>query len=84
MAWQSMASPAIFAIIADSLSPDRRAMGFTVQSILKRIPIVVAPMIGGALIARHGIARGIHVGIVITTRFGGRYSAFGEPYQRRS
>lgn len=66
MAWQSMASPAIFAIIADSLPPDRRAMGFTVQSILKRVPIVIAPMIGGALIARHGIVNGIHIGLVIT------------------
>jgi len=66
MAWQSMASPAIFAIIADALPPDRRAMGFTVQSILKRIPIIIAPMIGGALIARLGVVRGIHLGLVIT------------------
>ncbi len=66
MAWQSMASPAIFAIIADSLPPDRRAMGFTVQSILKRVPIIIAPMIGGALIARYGIVSGIHVGLAIT------------------
>jgi len=66
MAWQSMASPAIFAIIADSLPPDRRAMGFTVQSILKRVPIIIAPMIGGALIARYGIVNGIHTGLVIT------------------
>lgn len=66
MAWQSMASPAIFAIIADSLPPDRRAMGFTVQSILKRVPIIIAPMLGGALIARLGMANGIHTGLVIT------------------
>ena len=66
MAWQSMASPAIFAIIADSLPQERRAMGFTVQSILKRVPIVIAPMIGGALIAEFGIVRGIHLGLVGT------------------
>ncbi len=35
MAWQSMASPAIFAVIGDSLPRERRAMGFTLQSILK-------------------------------------------------
>jgi MFS family permease len=64
MAWQSMASPAIFAIIADSLPQKRRAMGFTVQSILKRVPIVISPMIGGALIAEFGIVRGIHLGLV--------------------
>jgi MFS family permease len=66
MAWQSMASPAIFAIIADSLPRDRRAMGFTIQSILKRVPIVLAPMIGGALIGRMGVVKGIHTGLVIT------------------
>jgi MFS family permease len=66
MAWQSMASPAIFAIIADSLPQERRAMGFTVQSILKRVPIVIAPMIGGALIAELGIIRGMHFGLIVT------------------
>src|SRR5262249_39509878 len=38
MAWQSMASPAIFSVIGDSLPRERRAMGFTIQSILKRVP----------------------------------------------
>lgn len=66
MAWQSMASPAIFAIIGDSLPPDRRAMGFTVQSILKRLPIVFAPFIGGLLIARLGLLEGVRSGLVIT------------------
>lgn len=66
MAWQSMASPAIFAIIGDSLPPDRRAMGFTVQSILKRVPIVFAPLIGGLLIGRLGLVEGVHTGLVIT------------------
>lgn len=66
MAWQSMASPAIFAVIGDSLPPHRRAMGFTLQSILKRVPIVVAPIIGGAMIASMGIVAGVHAGILIT------------------
>ena len=66
MAWQSMASPAIFAIIADSLPQERRAMGFTIQSILKRVPIVVAPLIGGALIGAFGVVMGIHTGLIIT------------------
>ena len=66
MAWQSMASPAIFAIIGDSLPPQRRAMGFTLQSILKRVPIVIAPLAGGALIASQGVVRGVHAGLLIT------------------
>jgi MFS family permease len=66
MAWQSMASPAIFAIIGDSLPRDRRAMGFTVQSILKRVPIVFAPIMGGMLIGRLGLLEGIRTGLVIS------------------
>jgi len=66
MAWQSMASPAVFAVIGDSLPRERRAMGFTLQSILKRLPIVIAPVAGGALIAALGVIRGIHTGLLIT------------------
>ena len=66
MAWQSMASPAIFAVIGDSLPRERRAMGFTVQSILKRAPIVIAPIVGGTLIASMGLVKGVHVGLSIT------------------
>jgi MFS family permease len=66
LAWNSMASPAIFAVIGDSLPRERRAMGFTLQSILKRVPIVIAPIIGGALIASRGVLPGVHIGLVIT------------------
>ena len=66
LAWHSMASPAIFAVIGDALPRERRAMGFTLQSILKRVPIVIAPMIGGALIASRGVLSGVHIGLVIT------------------
>jgi MFS family permease len=66
MAWQSMASPAIFAVIGDALPRERRAMGFTMQSILKRVPIVIAPLAGGALIASLGVVKGIHVALLIT------------------
>ena len=66
MAWQSMASPAIFAIVGDALPRERRAMGFTLQSILKRVPIIIAPIAGGVLISSLGVVKGIHVALVIT------------------
>ncbi len=66
MAWSSMASPAIFGVIGDSLPTEKRAMGFTIQSILKRLPIVIAPVIGGVIIASRGIVGGVHIGLIIT------------------
>ena len=69
MAWQSMASPAIFAVIGDALPPERRAMGFTLQSILKRVPIVISPIIGGVMMARMGVVSGVHLALLITIVF---------------
>jgi MFS family permease len=66
MGWQAMASPAIFAVIGDSLPREKRAMGFTIQSILKRVPIVIAPVAGGVIIASRGIVSGVHLGLLIT------------------
>jgi MFS family permease len=66
MGWQSMASPAIFAVIGDSLPKEKRAMGFTIQSILKRVPVVIAPVIGGVIIASRGVVSGVHLGLIIT------------------
>ncbi|HET9532639.1 MAG TPA: MFS transporter [Blastocatellia bacterium] len=66
MAWHSCASPAIFAVIGDALPRNRRAMGFTLQSILKRVPMVISPLVGGALITGLGISVGVKTGLVIT------------------
>ena len=69
-AWTSMASPTLFAVVGDALPKGRRAMGFTVQSILKRVPIVIAPTIGGFIIAAYGLTRGIHFGLLVSIILG--------------
>ncbi|MBI3952140.1 MAG: MFS transporter [Acidobacteria bacterium] len=66
MAWSSLTLPAIFAIIGDNLPQTHRAIGFGVQSILKRVPIVVAPLIGGWFIASLGLSAGMRLGLGIT------------------
>jgi MFS family permease len=58
MAWSSMASPTLFSVIGDALPSRQRAMGFTVQAIVKRIPIFMAPTIGGLVIAACGVDQG--------------------------
>lgn len=65
-AWSSLALPATFAIIGDSLPKDMRTMGFTVQSILKRLPILVAPPIGGFLILKVGLVEGVKLALFVT------------------
>jgi MFS family permease len=71
MSWQAMGSPAIFATIGDALPKERRAMGFTIQSTLKRIPMVISPLIGGAMIGAIGLQRGIRTGLLFTLALAG-------------
>ena len=66
MAWSSMASPTLFSIIGDALPVHQRAMGFTVQAIVKRIPIMIAPTLGGLVIAARGIQSGIRTLLLIS------------------
>jgi MFS family permease len=65
MAWSSMASPTLFAVIGDTLPSRRRAFGFSIQSILRRVPIAVAPTVGGLLIAASGVRAGVRLGLLI-------------------
>lgn len=64
MGWSSMASPTLFAVIGDALPPERRTLGFSVQSILRRVPMVVAPFLGGLLLVKHGVSHGVRLGLL--------------------
>jgi MFS family permease len=66
MCWTSMASPTLFAVVGDALPAQRRSVGFSVQAILRRIPILVAPMLGGVLIATIGVRTGVRAGLLLS------------------
>lgn len=66
MAWTSMASPTLFAVVGDALPSEKRTMGFTVQAVLRRVPIVVAPILGGVAIATYGVRSGVQIGLVLS------------------
>jgi len=66
MAWSSLGLPATFALIGEELEGHRRIVGFTVQSIVKRVPIVIAPPLGGLLLERYGVRGGMRIGFAIS------------------
>jgi MFS family permease len=66
MAWASLGLPATFSLVGEELEGSRRVVGFTVQAILKRVPIVLAPPLGGLLLERRGMSGGMHIGFVVS------------------
>lgn len=66
MAWKAGAFPTTFAVIGDSLPKDRRAVAFSVQSILVRVPRVIGAPLGGLLIVAAGTSGGIRIALAIT------------------
>ena len=66
MAWKAGAFPVTFAVIGDALPQGQRAMAFSVQSILVRVPRVIGAPLGGLLIAVYGVRSGVRIAAVIT------------------
>jgi MFS family permease len=66
MAWASLGLPATFSLVGEELAGAGRVVGFTLQSILKRIPIVLAPPLGGLLLERFGVVGGMRIGFGVS------------------
>jgi len=70
MAWQSFSLPATFSIVGSSMPKSDRSTAFAWQSIVRRVPIAVAPAIGGAFIAAYGVISGSRAALAVSIVFG--------------
>src|SRR6059036_488404 len=66
LSWSCFSLPATFSMVAAALEANRHSMGIGVQSVIKRLPIMVAPFFGGLLIDRFGVIGGVRIALVIS------------------
>jgi MFS family permease len=66
LSWTCFSLPATFSLIGAALEANRHSMGVGVQMVIKRLPIMIAPIFGGILIDRFGIIGGVRIGLVIS------------------
>jgi len=66
LSWTCFSLPATFSLIAETLEANRHSMGIGMQSVIKRLPIMVAPFLGGVLIDRFGMINGVRSGLLIS------------------
>ncbi len=66
LSWTCFSLPATFSLVSATLDANRHSMGVGVQSVIKRLPIMVAPFFGGILIDRFGVIGGVRIALVIS------------------
>jgi len=54
VAWGALSLPATFSAVATNLDARQHTMGIGVQSMVRRVPMMLGPLLGGWLITRHG------------------------------
>lgn len=64
LAWSALSLPATFTVIATSLKAHQHTMGVGVQSMVRRVPMMLGPLVGGWLVTRFGWERGIHFALL--------------------
>jgi MFS family permease len=66
LSWSCFSLPATFSLVGAALEANRHSMGVGVQSVIKRLPIMIAPIFGGILIDRFGVVGGVRIALVIS------------------
>jgi len=66
LSWSCFSLPATFSLVGAALEANRHSMGIGVQSVIKRLPIMIAPILGGMLIDHFGVIDGVRIALVIS------------------
>jgi MFS family permease len=61
ISWTAISLPATMDMVAKALPANKRTMGVSLHSLVRRIPMALGPVIGGALIGIYGQVQGIRI-----------------------
>jgi len=65
ISWTAISLPATMEMVATVLPKNKRTMGVSVNSLVRRIPMALGPVIGGTLIGAFGEKTGILIAFVV-------------------
>ncbi len=65
LAWSALSLPTTFTVVATSLERHRHTMGIGVQSLVRRVPMMLGPLIGGWLLTRYGWTDGVKYALAL-------------------
>jgi len=65
LAWSALSLPTTFTVVATSLKAQQHTMGIGVQSMVRRVPMMLGPLAGGWLITRFGWEQGVKYALLL-------------------
>lgn len=65
LSWSAISMPATLDLVAGSVPSNKRAMGVSINSLTRRVPMMLGPLAGGLLIDRFGETEGIRYSFMI-------------------
>lgn len=69
LSWTAISLPATMSLVSDLLPKNKHGMGVTMHSLVRRIPMALGPLIGGAFITAFGTVRGIRYAFLAAISF---------------
>jgi MFS family permease len=61
LSWSAISLPATMSLVSGVLPENKRTMGVTMHSLVRRIPMALGPIIGGVLIELYGEKNGVRI-----------------------
>lgn len=71
LSWTAISLPATMSLVSKSLPQNKRTMGVSLHSLVRRIPMALGPIIGGLMIGLYGEKNGVRLSFVIALILGG-------------
>lgn len=71
LSWTAISLPATMDLVASVLPTDKRTMGVSMHSLVRRIPMALGPLLGGWMIGAFGERNGVRLAFVVALILGG-------------
>jgi len=70
LSWTAISLPATMDLVSQVLPKDKRTMGVSMHSLVRRVPMALGPLLGGWMIGLFGETRGVRLAFVIALALG--------------
>ena len=66
LSWTCFSLPASLSLVGAALEAKRHSMGVGVQMVVRRLPMMISPILGGILIDHFGIIGGVRIALLVS------------------